>query len=156
MHKSRKKFTLIELLVVIAIIGILAALLLPAVRTSQESAKKTRARATVTSLQTAISQYKSTYGKLPDVSDNEIETLIDILANRSSGKNPREIVFFEPRTDDDGIVTTDPWGNEYEVELDDNYDGEVSALGDTIYGDCAIWSLGPDGDDDTGDEITSW
>lgn len=64
-------FTLIELLVVIAIIAILAGLLLPAVSAARQRAAVARARAEIKTLQTAINQYKTDYGRYPVTKEAE-------------------------------------------------------------------------------------
>ncbi len=176
MKKDMKKrtFTLVELLTVIAIIAVLAGILLPALSKSKEKALATKARADVTSIAAAIGQFETTYGYLPytevppqDPPDTDAEVgtysdFIDILTANDDTKNPRQMSFLSADSSD----FQDPWGEDYNIVLDYDYDGKITSYGSPsntledgpIRGKPAVWSNGPDKNDDDGDgdDITNW
>jgi prepilin-type N-terminal cleavage/methylation domain-containing protein len=127
-QRESAAFTLIELLVVIAIIAILAGLGFAGLQGAIESGRKAQARNDVNQLAAAVKAYQLEYGRLPE-SGQVIAAL--------TGDNAKELVFFEAKAakgnpPKGGVLDGklyDPWGQEYTIELDDDYDNRVSHNG---------------------------
>jgi prepilin-type N-terminal cleavage/methylation domain-containing protein len=139
-------FTLIELLTVIAIIGVLIALLFPAVKSALLKAETTKAQTAISGLATAFRAYYTEYGKWPiaDINGPEIYDVTTPLYGILKGEdgtatfgsvtyqgNPRHIVFLEFKAADlvvPSVNTTnfvDPWKKVYHCNFDVGYVNQV-------------------------------
>lgn len=155
--KRSTAFTLIELMVVIAIIGILISVLLPALRSSLDRAKKARVQADAKSIESAIRAYYNEYSKLPvpdadqGRADREYaDSNSKLVIGRLTTNNPRRIIFLEaPNGATDGTYL-DAWGTQFAVAMDNNYNGQVvvssgTGMGtNTVYAPGVAYSAGQD------------
>lgn len=166
----KRGFTLIELLVVIVILGILIGLGSKGLRAAKVHAKKTQARVEISSIETAVKAYMNKYGKLPaadsyqgssDTSDSVSlsRDTIAILTAQNTTENPAEIVFLEPQGSADDGIFLDPWGAQYLIVLDTDYDGQVQIRNHSLQRKVAVMSIGLyqlNGSSDQSNQITSW
>ena len=133
---KKRHFSLIELLVVITIIGILSAIILPAIGSSKEAADRTKAASQIKDIRMAVELYYSDYQTLPSTSN-------PWGALKASG-NPRQKDYYT------GSQTTST-GDQISIAIDDNYDNQMSVSGHgTVSGSVAVWTTVH------GKDIKSW
>ena len=78
----RGGFTLVELLCVVAILGLLVALLMPAVQSAREAARRTQCQNNLKQIGYGILQFESAHGAFPPAG---VPRVIDIKAGDASG-----------------------------------------------------------------------
>ena len=145
----RSGFTLVELLVVIAILGILISLVTAGAQAARRRGAVTKAKTTISALETAISMYQSDMGDYPLTGN---ESLVSALQD-DPGKVNWDGPYMEFKQDElkDGQLI-DPWGQPY-VYVSVN--GGSPEHRNRSYD---LYSYGPNGQDDggTGDDIYNW
>jgi prepilin-type N-terminal cleavage/methylation domain-containing protein/prepilin-type processing-associated H-X9-DG protein len=101
-----KGFTLVELLVVIAIIGILVALLLPAVQAAREAGRRSQCQSNLKELGVALQMYHDGFGRFP-ANSHWGDTPVSERINRKGSCLVKLTPYFEDRAFHDRINFAD-------------------------------------------------
>jgi len=118
---GRRGFTLVELLVVIAIIGILVALLLPAVQAARESARRSQCQNQLRQLALGVLNYESANGSYPPggVTDGPC------CGTPSKGSWP---IYILPQVEEQALYDLYDFDDDNEALRDQDGDGLVNSV----------------------------
>ena len=114
-HRRRPAFTLIELLVVVAVIGILVALLLPAVQSAREAARRVQCANHLKQLALAAHNYHAAYNSLPPSAVVDL-SVTSTGNNGSWGVHGRLLNFVEQSNLADDIDTDSAWDDQSAID----------------------------------------
>ncbi len=130
-------FTLVELLVVVTILGILVAMVVPRLAGRTEQARQARAEADVkASIPLALDLFETDTGKYPTQEEG-----LSILRTPPPDAQSRN--WRGPYLKQDPV---DPWGHPYRYVAPGVHNPQ----------DYDLFSLGPDGVENTSDDIGNW
>lgn len=142
-------FTLIEILLVIVIILLLAGALVVFVLPQQKGAEKNTTRVMLQGIGQALDTYRLNLGHYP----TEQEGGLDALLKKPTFENERMGERWSGPYLKAGTTLEDPWGHKIHYELADRTTSATSA-GETAGAlPYKLYSVGPDGQPDTEDDI---
>jgi general secretion pathway protein G len=133
---QQKGFTLLEIMVVIVILGILASLVVPNLMGNKDKADRQKVVSDLIALENALDMYRLDNSNYPST-DQGLQALVEEPSGTPTPRNYR----------DEGYIRRlpqDPWGNEY-ILVSPGERGRID-----------IFSVGPDGEEGSDDDIGNW
>ncbi|MGL6260644.1 type II secretion system major pseudopilin GspG [Vibrio sp. WXL103] len=133
-------FTLLEIMVVVVILGVLAAVVVPNLVGSQDTANQKKAVSDIVALENALDMYRLDNSVYP-TTDQGLEALVT-KPNNPEPRNYREGGYIRR-------LPNDPWGNEYQyLSPGDNGTIDIFTLGadgqeggEGVNADIGNWNL---------------
>ena len=139
-REGRVGFTLMELLLVMAILVILLGLVAPRFINTSKEANISAARSQIGLFRGPLDMYALNMSSFPTTEQG-------LLALVEAPEDIEDDTRWKGAYVDE--IPQDPWGNDYQYEYPSDRMEETKDFP-------AIWSLGPDGEDDTEDDIGNW
>ena len=136
LHSHAHGFTLMEMMLVIGIITLLVGAGIVAIVGMMDVGKTSRVKADLNTLTSALRAYETENMVLP-TTEQGLMSLVERPASRPQPPNWRMLL---------KKVLLDPWGNPYQYRRPAQKDK----------GPFDLWSNGPDGTPNTGDDIGNW
>lgn len=134
--QKQSGFTILEIMVVLVIIGILAGMIAPQLIGQSDEAKIKKAATDIVTLENAMDMYKLNNHKYP-TTEQGLDALVSAPDIDPMPKNYPEGGYIKR-------LPMDPWDAPYEL-LSPGENGKFD-----------IYSVGPDGEPDTEDDIGNW
>ena len=134
-RRRRAAFTLLELMIVLAILAVIVGLVLPNLLGAQKKAMVRNAKIQVHSVEEAAEHYAADH-------DGEWPQSIDLLISSPGGNDPK----WKGPYLKGGKNPADPWLNPIQYTYPGSHNGDGPD----------IWSMGPDKQSGTADDVSNW
>jgi general secretion pathway protein G len=145
--RRRAGFTLIEILLVIVILLLLASALVVFLLPQQEGAEKNTTKLLLSQVSTALDTYRLNLGRYPSEQDGGLNALV----TKPNYENQRLGEKWQGPYLKPGTKLEDPWGHPIKYEVVDKSTASDDKSKTTL--PYKLYSLGPDGQPDTDDDI---
>ena len=118
---KNRAFTIVELLVVIATIALLVALLLPAVNTAREAARRASCKSNIRQIAIALNSYEAAYAKFPPFFVSREGNAMRIA---DGDKGPNWLVLLLPYVEENGLY--EQWNQKIPAVQNPGASAEIS------------------------------